>query len=460
MSEKLSYNFINELFRLVFLKKDINSIVKQFVEYNHIPDEWKQYKKILKSIKNNNTEDLISFGVVSQQHINDIDVQEAITKIKEADIVSKDQILEQLEGFIKNQEFKVLNAKIVDLYEQNRIEEAMEFQAQKSVEIVNFSLKKEANRFLKLYGDFHNVQRDRLIKQEEEGKKVHEKVPFSIDILDDITYGGIDKSDTVLWIMRSGIGKSTALRYTAMNACRLGYDVLHIQLEGSRDEVYDKYTEMWTKIPFQDLRKSNIPAIKLPSIEKKIKEMNAIGNELFIYAFEKFEHVTVVEIRELIVEYNKINGKFPDLVAIDYLQLLATGENKKLDTDPAYEKKKLNRVAELLKNIAVEFDTRVLTAAQTSDVPFQQWNDPDFVITRSNTEADRTIAKSFSYIFTGNQTVEESKNNLMRIYIDKLRNYKAKNPLVKIRTAYDKGRFYDRIKSLKSLKMYEENNKL
>jgi replicative DNA helicase len=457
MSEKLSYNFINELFRLVFLKKDINSIVKQFVEYNHIPDEWRQYKKILKSVKNNNSEDLISFGVVSQQHINDIDVQEALTKIKEADIVSKDQLLGQLESFVKHQEFKLLSENVASLYKEGKKDEAIEYQAKKSNEIVNFSLKKEANRFLKLYGDFHQVQKERQIKQEEEGNKVYEKVPFSIDILDDITYGGIDKTDTVLWIMRSGVGKSTVLRYTGMNACRLGYNVLHIQLEGSRDEVFNKYSQMWTKIPFHDLKKGDIPAARLSLINKKIKEMEAMGNEMFIYAFEKFEHVSMTEIRELIVEYNKINGFLPDLIIIDYLQLLITGENKDLDNNPAYEKKRLNRVAELMKNIAVEFDTRILTAAQTSDVPFQQWNDPDFVITRSNTEADRTIAKSFSYIFTGNQTVEEDKNNIMRVYIDKLRNYKTKTPIVKIRTAYDKGKFYDR---LKTMKMYEENEKL
>lgn len=457
MSEnKLSHNFINELFRLAFLNKDINLIVKEFVEYSHIPDDWRQYKKILKSIKNNNSEDTITFGIVSQQHISDVDVQEAITQIKEADIISKDQALEQIQQFVKNQEFKLLNNKIVDMYGEGRIEEAMEYQAQKSLEIVNFSLKNEANRFLRLFADFDEFQKEREIRKEA-GEKDHEKVPFSIDVLDDITYGGIDKTDTVLWIMRSGIGKSTVLRYTGMKACQLGYNVLHIQLEGSREEVYDKYTEMWTKVSFHDLKKSNIPANKLPMIEKKIKEMNTMGKELFIYSFEKFENVSMFEIRDLVVEYNKINGFFPDFIIIDYLQLLTTGDNKKLDTDPAYEKKKLNRVAELMKNIAVEFDTRCITAAQTKDIPFNQWNDPDFVITRSDTEADRTLAKSFSYIFSGNQTVEESKNNIMRIYIDKLRNYKAKQNIFKIKTAYDKGRFYDRVKSLK---MYEEKEKI
>ena len=93
---KLNSNFLNELFRLVFLKKEINEIVKNHVEYSFIPDDLKSYKKILKSIKNNNSNSLPSIGVVSQQHISDIQVQETISSIKEADIVSKDQIINSI----------------------------------------------------------------------------------------------------------------------------------------------------------------------------------------------------------------------------------------------------------------------------------------------------------------------------------------------------------------------------
>ena len=455
-SNKLNPNFINELFRLSFLKRDVNQIIKNHVEYSYLPDDLRQYKKILKSIKNNNSESLLSFGIVAQQHVNDIDVQEAITSIKESDIVSKDSIIEQLEFFIKNQRNKTLNDRIVQLYNEDRIEEAIEFQAKESAEIVNFSLKNETDSFLKLYGDFEKQQKEKQLEREK-FEENHKKLPFGIDLLDDITYGGMDLTDTALWIMRSGVGKSTSLRYTGMQACREGHDVLHIQLEGSEQEVYDHYSEMWTQIDYKSLKNGNISEIQMDKIKKRVEQMNMIGNELFIYSFEKFGSVSMIDIRDLVVDYQKLRGKFPDLVIIDYIGLLVTGENKKLDTDPAYEKKKLNRVAELMKNMAVEFNTRVLTAAQTSDIPFQKWNDPDFVIDRSCTEADRTLAKSFAYIFTGNQTIDERKANLLRIYIDKLRNYKIKQEVVKIKTKFDKGRVYDRSATLK---MYEKNEKL
>ena len=365
-------------------------------------------------------------------------------------------IVEQLEFFIKNQRFKLLNKKIVELYEQNRLEEAQEFQAKESSDIVKFTLKNETDSFLKLYGDFEGQQKETQLAKEK-GEEIHKKIPFGIDMLDDITYGGIDVTDTVLWIMRSGVGKSTALRYIGMNACREGHDVLHIQLEGGKKEVFDHYSAAWTQIDYRTLKNGDIPPLKMTKIKKRIEQMNMMGNELYIYSFEQFGSASMVDVRDLVLDYEKVRGKFPDLIIIDYLALLTTGENRKLDTDPSFEKKRLNRVAELMKNLAVEFNTRILTAQQTKDIPFQNWNDPDFTITRSDTEGDRTLAKSFAYIFSGNQTIDERKANLMRIFVDKLRNYKVKKNIVKIKTKYDKDRFYDRAETLK---MYEKSDKL
>ncbi|HSH51490.1 MAG TPA: hypothetical protein VK982_07175, partial [Bacteroidales bacterium] len=148
--DKLSSNFLNEFFRLCFLKKDIYEIARTHVKYEYIPDALRQYKKILKSIINNNSNSLPSFGVISQQHIDDPDVQEALTTIREADIVDSESIIDQLELFIKNQRFKILNDKVVELYSspEDRKDEAISLQAKESVDIVNFSLKSDSGSFL------------------------------------------------------------------------------------------------------------------------------------------------------------------------------------------------------------------------------------------------------------------------------------------------------------------------
>lgn len=454
---KLSPDFLYEFFRLIFLKKEIYDICQQYMKYEYVPTELQPLKKILKSILNNNSETLPSFGVVSQQYIDDVEVQSCIKTIKDTQIVDKEQIIDQLESYIKNQRFKLLNEQIYNLYtsKDDRKQEAMDLQAKEAPEIVNFSLKKSNGGFVRVFEGFKSRVKDSQISHERGEDKI-EKVPFGIDILDDDTDGGIDSGDTALWIMRSGVGKSTVLRWTGMYCCRLGYDVLHIQCEGTKEEVTKKYDQMWTKARYSDIQTGNFNAQEMERLEAYIKKMNQSNKELNIYSFEEFGGANMVEIRNVIIDYNKVYGKFPDLVIIDSLDLLKTGENKKIDNDPNWKKEKMKRVAQLMKNVCSEFyPMRILTATQSGD--FSEWNNPDKYLTRSNTEGDRTLVQPFSYVFTFNATIEEEKSKSGRIYKDKFRNYKIDQRISKIKTAFDKGNFYDR---KKSLEMYEKSSNL
>lgn len=195
---------------------------------------------------------------------------------------------------------------------------------------------------------------------------------------------------------------------------------------------------------FGEVRRGNIPPEKLEAIDKTIAEMALWGKDVDVYAFEKFGDASMLEVRNLILEYHKINGYFPKVVILDSLDLIVTGENKKVDTDPAYIKYKLQKCAQRFKDLATEFGFLGITATQTGDVSFDIWNDPDKVITRNNTEGDRTLVKPFSFVFTGNVTLKEGEENLLRIYCDKLRDYKNNGKIFKIATDYDHGRFYDR----------------
>ena len=109
-----------------------------------------------------------------------------------------------------------------------------------------------------------------------------------------------------------------------------------------------------------------------------------------------------------------------------------------------------------MKNLTVEFQTRILTATQTGDISLEKVNNPDWVITRENTEGDRTLVKPFSNVFTGNQTMDEQKKDIMRIHIEKLRNYSVKDSTYPICTCFNFGKFYDKNKTLTQYSyMYE-----
>lgn len=440
--EKLNLNFLNELFLLCLNKRDVLEIVTEHLKYQFIPDEFSNYKKVLKSITTTykNTDKLSSIGVISQHYPTDIKVQEALTKIKEAKFPDKEIILTTLEEFIKKARFVQLNQKLKNLYSE-KPEEAIELQAKESTEIVNFSIKKTGAYFSPIYAGFNKRVKE---KQERHmsGQDKNDKILFGIDPLDIITYGGMDVGDTLLWIIRSGVGKSTALKWHGVSAVRKHRNVLHVQLEGSKKEAENKYDQIWTACLYNDVKKGNINDTRYQELQKVINYMNSYNTDIYVHAFEKFDTASMVDIRNLIVDFEKIHGHVDELI-IDYLKYLHPGDGIKYGADTQSVKMKKENASEKFKNVALEFGTRGIIADQASDVPMEIWNDPKKVLSRHNIAGAKGLLDSYTHMFTGNQTNDERKNNLMRIHIEKIRYYRLPDKPIKIATNYNYGRFYD-----------------
>lgn len=450
MGTKLNPNFMAELFKLMFGSRPIMEICKKHLNYTLIPKELSGYKFILRDCfeQFERTSKLPSLGVIAQKFDDNESIQQAVTEIKNAELVDAEIIIDQLENYIKDTEFQILSKRVHDLYESGKKEESIQLNADESKRILSLSLRDAGGKFMHVFKDFKEIyeRNRRTVIEEVTGLKV----PFGIDALDELSNGGMDTEigDLALWIMRSGVGKSTVLRWVGMNSCLLGIPTLHIQLEGSALSAYNKYSQIWTHQSYRNIVRGNISEEDWKKINRTLNEMEQWGRELEVYSFEKFGEPSVLDVRNLILEYEKIHGHKPKHVVIDSLDLLKTGMNNKLDNDPAYIKYKLQKCAQLLKNIAVEFKLAISLATQTGDVPMEIWNDPDKVIDRSYTEGDRTLVKPFSFVFTGNRTLLEAKQNLLRIFWDKARDYQAQGLTVKIVTDFDHGRFYDKIETL------------
>lgn len=456
MIEKLNENFINELFKLMFADKVALDICKEHLKYEYIPKELPEYKLILKSVISTyvNTNKPTTIGIVSEQHKADPRVQEALSEIKRSEIPPIEHVVDQLETFIHNAKFQLLAEEVEILYKQGKVREGIQLMSTKSREIVETPIKKSLDKFLKVFGDFESEQ---LKRREEQQKEKPAKVPFGIDPLDDITFGGIDEGEMALWIMSSGVGKSTALKWSGVWDAIQGYDVLHIQLEGGKDAAFDKYSQVWTALDFLSVKKGNVPKEHADRISKSLEALKMAGNDIYLYSFEKFGDVTMNDVRNLIIEYEKEVGKYPDVIIIDSLDLLTPGDGHKYGIDTQSVKQRMQRTAQLMSNICVQFKTRIITATQTGDLPLA--NDLDFVVTRTNTEGDRTLVKPFSYVFSFNQTFTERKLKRGRIYIDKLRYSDPKDMIFDIATDYGKGRFYDRGRTMKLEKLSVEKKK-
>lgn len=458
---KLNPGFMAEIFKLMFSDEVIMRIASEYLKYELIPKEWSGYKFILREaiIQYTEKNKLPSIGAICQKFADEDVVQDAAKEIKKAALIDREIAIDQLQSFVKETEFELLSRKVHDLYEEGKKEEAIRVNAEESQRILEMSFRSKSGGFQSVFGGFH----ERMVERRMEGDTASEKpvkVPFGIDRLDDVSFGGMEIGDTSLWIARSGVGKSSVLKWHGYSAAIRGVPVLHIQLEGGVKACMQIYDQLWSAQSYSDIKSGNISPKDRKKIEQAIKEVKELSSDIEVYGFKKFGQASMGDVRQLCYDYFNTHGKFPGLVILDSLDLVKTGISKKIDSDPDHKKEKLQTCAQLLKNLADEIGAPIITATQTSDVPFEVWNNPDKVIDRSYTEGDKTLVKPFSFVFTLNMTIEEKANATARIYVDKLRDYKESQEVITIATNYDKRRFYHRGRTMEMYNQISERKEI
>lgn len=458
---KLNPGFMAEIFKLMFSDEVIMRIASEYLKYELIPKEWSGYKFILREaiIQYTEKNKLPSIGAICQKLCDEDAVQLAAKEIKKAALIDREIAIDQLQSFVKETEFELLSRKVHDLYEEGKKEEAIRVNAEESQRILEMSFRSKSGGFQSVFGGFH----ERMVERRMEGDAASEKpvkVPFGVDRLDDVSFGGMEIGDTTLWIARSGVGKSSVLKWHGYSAAIRGVPVLHIQLEGGVKACMQIYDQLWSAQSYSDIKSGNISPKDRKKIEQAIKEVKELSSDIEVYGFKKFGQASMGDVRQLCYDYFNTHGKFPGLVILDSLDLVKTGISKKIDSDPDHKKEKLQTCAQLLKNLADEIGAPIITATQTSDVPFEVWNNPDKVIDRSYTEGDKTLVKPFSFVFTLNMTIEEKANATARIYVDKLRDYKESQEVITIATNYDKRRFYHRGRTMEMYNQISERKEI
>ena len=144
--EQFSSHFLDEVFKLCLLKKDICEVVCTHLEYSYIPVDMKGYKIILKAIKEyfGSTGKLPSIGMLTQNNQKP-EVYEILDRVVNMKIPDKEEVLGTLEEYIKRVRFQKLYSDIAEMYNNGDQKGAIELQAKESQEIVNFSVKNDSS---------------------------------------------------------------------------------------------------------------------------------------------------------------------------------------------------------------------------------------------------------------------------------------------------------------------------
>lgn len=438
----LATNFVVELIAAALERRTVFEIVKQYLKFSYLQEEAE--KKLWQWVtkRYDLTGKVPTIGQIQQQFVDDERVLEKLEEIGDVEIDENggyELIIDSFEKFIKKMKFLEVNDKIADTYNRGDKEGAWELFVKSAEDFSKFSI--QDAKFETVFGDFA----ERQAKRKSEDWNFRYKIPTGIDELDyrlGGESGGPETGECVLWLGMSGAGKSQCLVSLGISAARQGFRVAHFQLEGTKEQCLNRYDAAWTGTLYQDVKLGNITAKKMEVTKRIIKKLRK--TDIIVSSEETFNAKTLVDIRRELKEMEKMYGKI-DVIIIDYLELAEVGDGHRYT--PSEERFRQSKLAKGMKMLAMEFNAVVHTATQTNDVPPEQRDDPEFVITRSNLNEDKGKIRPFDIFVTINQTRDEAKEEIMRLHTDKLRDYKNGEP-IHIANNFSYARFYDRKRTI------------
>jgi KaiC/GvpD/RAD55 family RecA-like ATPase len=190
---------------------------------------------------------------------------------------------------------------------------------------------------------------ERLIRQLETVKPI----PTLWKEFDELLYGGLLRKELILFSASSGGGKSITLKNLALNFLLQDLNVLYITLELSEDLVGRRFDTMISGVS------SAIWRDHIDEIASKVSKFKVSSKQRLVIKYMP-SGTKAYEIRAYLKEYQLQYGHMPDLLCVDYLDLMAP--NRQVSADNVFEKDK--QCSEQLRNLLNEFNMVGATASQ------------------------------------------------------------------------------------------------
>lgn len=171
-----------------------------------------------------------------------------------------------------------------------------------------------------------------------------------------INEGGPTAKELFIWMAPTNGGKSAILVNSALFCVRRGHKVLYVTLELSETKTGMRALGVISKIPIIERRQ------KRHFIEQAIEQFKSNNQgDLVIYEFPP-EEISVDAIYQLISLLRRQHGWSPDIVVIDYLDLLLS--RKSYNNKEDYIRQK--RVSTEMRGLAKNENVLVFSATQTN----------------------------------------------------------------------------------------------
>lgn len=428
MARKFTFDkdFQQEVISLAFQKWDFLVFAADVVQPDYFDDKiliW-FYQALIAHYRKYNQKPSLSvmknemLKAVKSKRIKEEEISAYLEVYQELDeeVVAEEYIRDEVVRFCRRQKLKRTVMELVEMAhsEDDAVWDAM---VDKIADVVNVGANAQ-DMGTQYFKDWEERLRARRMGED----KI--TIPTGITDLDDVIGGGLKTSQLMIWMAGTAVGKSIALAHCGKRAVVQGFKVVHYTLELSEQDIADRYDSSWSRIPISTLEDNETQlAAKLQRYGK------AYGNSLIIKEYPT-KSATVNTLRSHLTMLIN-NGYTPDLVIVDYLDLLKPLTNY----SDAYAD--LGTLTAHLRGLAGEFKIPIQTATQ---------------VNRSGMQSDVVelahVSDSFAKMFVADVVVaicmnrEERAANRARLFTSKNRNGPA-NVEVKINTAYERMCFFD-----------------
>ena len=161
--------------------------------------------------------------------------------------------------------------------------------------------------------------RVRLYEDKRDNPEKYQGVPYGIAEIDELT-GGMFTGQLYMIMGRTGAGKSRMLFNIGCNVSLAGKDVMYCTIEMEAAIIQHMWESRQLAIPLQDILRANL------SDENEKKYLDFIRNsddQIPFHIVDIPQGCTTGVIDSEVTMFEKIHGKVPDIVLIDYANLIS-----------------------------------------------------------------------------------------------------------------------------------------
>lgn len=186
-----------------------------------------------------------------------------------------------------------------------------------------------------------------------------ERIPFDIELLNQITKGGLPRKSLNIILAGTGVGKSLAMCHMASANLMDGKNVLYITMEMAEEKIAERIDANLLNVSLDDLK-----ALPQQMYQKKVSRVKEKTLGKLIIKEYPTASAHVGHFRHVVNELGLKRNFTPDIIYIDYLNICMSQRIRAGSNVNSYTYVKA--IAEELRGLAVEKNIPIVSATQTT----------------------------------------------------------------------------------------------